>query len=328
VAVTVNHPPASGFYSGDTRFVEVLITQPSPTYFMRVFGFNSVQVPARAVAGVGANGRNCVYVLDPSAPGAYQGNSSAILNADCGMIVNSNNPNAMTVSSSSIVEASSVSVTGSYQINSSGSIAPTPQTGVPPEPDPLAYLQPPPIGGCTTNNFLVASGTHTLPAGVHCRGLKVVNDARVRLLPGMHVIQGGGINLESNAWLEGDGVTIYLTEGAGMPYGTLSFQSSSQVRLTAPTTGPYAGILFYQDPNAGTGSDTHHLESSTNSYFEGALYFPTQRLALQSSTTLDASYTIIVAREIQMDSSANFRVRSDYSGLPGGSPIKRLSLVE
>jgi hypothetical protein len=226
------------------------------------------------------------------------------------------------------VQAASVSITGGYQQDSSSIITPMPQTNVPPEPDPLAYLTPPPSGACLMTNFTVASGTHTLNPGTYCRGLHIVNNARVILNPGIYVIKGGGINLESNAILEGDGVTIFLTEGPGMPFGTLSFQSSTQVRLKAPTTGPYAGILFYQDPNAGSGSDTHHLESSSSSYFEGALYFPTQRLNIQSSSTLDADYTIIVARTVSMESSANFRVRSDYGGLAGGSPIKRLSLVE
>jgi hypothetical protein len=328
VEVTVNRPPATGFYVGDMRYVEVVITQPSPTYFMRVFGWTSVNVPARAVAGVGATGRNCVYVLDPEAPGAFTANSSAVLDADCGMIVNSRQNNAMYTTSSARVEAASVSVTGGYEQQSSSIIDPTPVTGVPPEPDPLSYLTPPPVGACTMTNFHVTSGTTTLNPGTYCRGMHVVNNARVILNPGMYVIKGGGINLESNAILEGNGVTIFLTEGLGMPYGVLSFQSSTQVRLKAPTTGPYAGILFYQDPEAGTGSDTHHFESSSSSYFEGALYFPTQRLNLQSSTTMDAAYTIIVANEVTLDSSANFRVRSDYGGLVGGSPIKRLSLVE
>jgi Flp pilus assembly protein TadG len=326
VSVTVNHPPSSGFYAGNAQFVEVLITQPSPTYFMRVFGWNTVPVPARAVAGVGANGRNCVYVLEPSQPSALQAASNASMDADCGIIVNSNHHNAMTASSSATVEATSVSIAGGYQLNG-GSITPTPDVGVPPEPDPLAYLQPPSYGGCTVNNFHENGGTHTLSPGVYCRGI-TANGAHLTLLPGLYVIQGGGIDLQATAVLEGDGVTIYLTEGAGMPFGPLSFQSDSQVRLTAPTTGPYAGILFYQDPNAGNSNTTHHMESSTNSYYEGALYFPTHQIQLHSNSTVDADYTLIVANMVSFTSSASFDIRSDYSGLPGGSPIKRLSLVE
>ena len=33
--VTVNHPPGSGFYTGNAAFVEAIISQPRPTVFMR-----------------------------------------------------------------------------------------------------------------------------------------------------------------------------------------------------------------------------------------------------------------------------------------------------
>ena len=328
VTVNVHHPPITGFYTGDSRFVEVVIEQPSPTYFMQIFGWDTVPVPARAVAGVGANGRNCVYVLDPSMPGSFQGNSTALMDANCGIIVNSNNPNAMSMSGSADVVATSVNITGNYQISGGASITPTPNVGVPPEPDPLAYLVPPTYGACTQTNFHVVSGSTTVGPGVYCKGIKINSGAQVTLTPGLYVIVGGGIDVESSGVLEGNDVTFFLTEGTGNPFGTVSFQSDSQVRLRAPTSGPWAGILFYQDPNAGNPNTSHIMESSSNSYFEGALYFPTHQLKIQSSVTLDAHYTLVVARALSMQSGANFTVRSDYSSLAGGSPIKRISLVE
>jgi hypothetical protein len=326
--VTVHYPPVAGNHVGDTRFVEVIVDQAAPTWFMSLFGWNSVDVKARAVAGAGSNGANCVYVLDPSMDGAFQGNSSAVLDASCGIIVNSTDSDAMRTSSSAQVIATNVSITGGYAIASSSSITPTPVVGVPPEPDPLAYLQPPPSDGCDVTNFHVTTGTHTLSPGVYCRGMTIVNNGHVILQPGMYVLKGGGLDMQSNAILEGTGVTFFITEAPGFAYGTISLQSSTQIRVTAPTSGPYAGILFYQDPNAGTPNKSHHFESSTNALLEGALYFPTQQVKIHSSSNLDARYTIVVARALSMESSANFKVRSDYGGLSGGSPIKRISLVE
>ena len=89
VTVTVNRPPITGPYAGDAAAVEVLIAQPSPTYFMRTFGWTTVQVPARAVAWAGANDKNCIYVLEETAQDAFSYNSSAQLTADCGLRVNS-----------------------------------------------------------------------------------------------------------------------------------------------------------------------------------------------------------------------------------------------
>src|SRR5579862_4897484 len=42
VTVTVNAPPLSGSKTGNVSFVEVIISHPQPTWFMRVLNFNSV----------------------------------------------------------------------------------------------------------------------------------------------------------------------------------------------------------------------------------------------------------------------------------------------
>lgn len=325
--VNVYHPPISGYYIGNTRYVEVQIQQPSPTYFMSIFGFNDVDINARAVAGAGANGQHCIYALDPSMPSAFRADSSSILDANCGVMVNSTSSSAMHLTSSANVTASVVNVHGDYVQESSSVVTPTPNTYVDTEADPLSYLQPPTYSGCNHTNWERDSGTHTLNPGVYCNGIRLKNDARANLNPGEYIILGGGITLESNAWIVGTDVFFYLTGSSTYPYKPLDFQSSAQVRLKAPTTGPYAGILFFQDRTMASYHE-NRLASSVNSFIEGAVYLPTQVLVLESSTTLDAAYTIIVARNIRMQSSANFKVRSNYSSLSGGSPIKKLTLVE
>src|SRR6185369_5317861 len=42
VTVTVNSPPASGSKTGNADFVEVIITHPQDTWFMRVLNFDSI----------------------------------------------------------------------------------------------------------------------------------------------------------------------------------------------------------------------------------------------------------------------------------------------
>ena len=59
IAVTVNYPPASGPYTNNSSYDEVLIRENVRTFFAPVIGLNSVQVTARAVAGVGANSTHC-----------------------------------------------------------------------------------------------------------------------------------------------------------------------------------------------------------------------------------------------------------------------------
>ncbi len=79
-------PPSSGVHTG-AGFVEVQITQPNPTAFMKAFGFNSLNVKARAVGGI-TIGEACIWVknilniqgnagicgIDPTDPSGWTGN--------------------------------------------------------------------------------------------------------------------------------------------------------------------------------------------------------------------------------------------------------------
>ena len=40
VDVTVNNPPTSGTHAGNAGYVEVIVTEPRPTWFMRVWAFS------------------------------------------------------------------------------------------------------------------------------------------------------------------------------------------------------------------------------------------------------------------------------------------------
>jgi hypothetical protein len=331
ITVTVNHPPLSGFYVGDMDAVEVLITQPSPTYFMRVFGWSTVDVGARAVAWAGANDRNCIYVLEDTEQDAFSYNSSARLDADCGLRVNSSDSRGTHLTSNSNVSVDTASLTGNH-IEESSSVLDT-ENGLrtdvwPRAPDPLGYLVPPPSGGCNFVDLSLDQPAVTLSPGVYCGKLEVKNDTVVTLNPGVYVIKGGEFMTTSSSRVQGDGVTFFLTEGGGYPLKPLSFQSSSILDLSAPTTGPYAGILFYQDPDAGDESIIHRWESNSVHRLEGALYFPTQTVRFESSVQISAAYTIVVARRVVGDSNSILNINADYSSLPGGSPLKRLTLVE
>ncbi|MGA7234203.1 MAG: hypothetical protein WBY44_00890, partial [Bryobacteraceae bacterium] len=52
--------------------------------------------------------------------------------------------------------------------------------------------------------------------------------------------------------------------------------------------------------------------------FDGALYFPTSALSYSGGAASD--YTIIVAKTVSF--SGGTTLNSDYSSLPGGSPVK------
>lgn len=82
----ISIPPSSGVHMG-TGFVEVQLTQPNPAVFMRAFGFSSLNVNTRAVAGI-VTGQACIWVqnilniqgnagicgINPDDPSSWTGN--------------------------------------------------------------------------------------------------------------------------------------------------------------------------------------------------------------------------------------------------------------
>jgi len=322
--VTINHPPNSGYYAGNPRFVEAIISQPRPTLFMGILGFQTATVSTRAVAGAKA-GPACIYAMDPTAASAFNVNGGATVTASCGIVDDSNSSSAMNSSGgSSTVTATSIAVAG----NVTGCCYfPTPQTGVPPEPDPFAQRAAPAFSsGCDYTNFKVNSGSpETLTPGVYCNGITVNAGSVVTFSPGLYVLNGGGLSVTGNAVLHGTGVTFYNTGSESYAYKPVAFSGGAVGTLSAPTSGPMEAMLFFQD-RAIASKQTNTISGSSTLSLAGALYFPTTPLNFSGNSSGNAAYTIIVASTITFTGAS--RLNADYGSLQNGDPIMKVALGE
>ncbi|HEY4381533.1 MAG TPA: Tad domain-containing protein, partial [Acidobacteriaceae bacterium] len=144
VTVAVNSPPTYGSFAGQTNYVEVIVQQNQPTFFMKLFNPNQVNVGARAVAYNGATNTNCIYVLDPTADSAMDLQGSFDVSAPaCGVIVNSNSPSALNFTGAGgTLTAGSIGVVGGDS-GHTGDSNPAPVTGMAAVSNPLASVIPP-----------------------------------------------------------------------------------------------------------------------------------------------------------------------------------------
>jgi hypothetical protein len=323
VTVTVNNPPTSGYYQSDSTAVEVIISQSVPAFFLELTGTSSTNVRARAVARQ-ESGTSCLYTLDPSSAGTLSASGGITVQANCGVVVNSSSSQAATISGGARVIATSVSIVGNYSVSGGGSISPTPVTGATSEGDPLSYLPTPSIGTCTQTNISISGTTRTLDPGVYCNGLRLSGGAIVTLNPGTYILEGGGLNVSGGSRISGTGVMFYLTAGSGYSYGAVNLSGGTTANLVAPTTGAYAGILFYQDRSISSGTSSS-FSGGTGAVLQGALYFPTTSLSYSGGSSSSAAYTLLIAKTINF--SGGSTLNSDYSSLPAGSPVKGSAAV-
>lgn len=317
VTVTVNKPPSSGDYSADNSATEVILAANASTFFMRTFGLTSVLVRTRAVSRP-APDPNCIYILDPADNDALKMGGTSAINASCGIYVNSTHEKAINVGSSACLNATSIKVVGGFYHNSSCPMTPTPTTGVDPVPDPLASLPAPAVGGCTQSKYEVDGVSVTASPGVYCEGITVKNGGRLTLLPGVYIISGKGLTMGGNtSRLTGSGVMIYNTSGNGYAFDRVDINAGT-VQLSGPTSGPYSGILYFEDRAAPSGKDVT-MDNLVNSYLEGAIYTKNNKFRLASLNS-SAKFAIFVVKKLELTGPSV--IGTDYSSLSDGSPLK------
>lgn len=334
-------------------YVQAVATQNTPTVFMNLFGFHSLNVTATAIASHKISSNGCIYVLDnggnvPTNTVNMNGHS-LISSPNCGMTVNG-----------------TVSTSGSSSIDTKFTYASS--TDV--QPDPFSYLQ------MTANQPTLAIGTAlggicTLPSTITDSSLKYcVYDYGCSILTNTCSITG---NLQSNtlyyydlpvqvaqgASVTGVEDTIYLTGGAlsSAPYldfmngglqitppGITAIPSSPPSTSPALTdctrdTNPLCGIVI-DAPTDGLTGGTYTCSSgvgnnatnpgaiyfdfgSSTTYLYGIMYAPAMQLFVQDQGSSTYLYTNLVIGNICAQSAVINLV--GFSG--NNSPSVRTGLV-
>lgn len=287
IIVTVNNPPASGPYAGNTSAVEVIVFAKHAMFFERMLGVAAKSVTTRAVAvyGNGNGAGNCIYALNSD----IDMNSATIRAPSCGIISNGiMNLNGDNITAAAIGAVGSINVTSSTFPEASpahaiAAIDPCPTIAG------CAYLtaNPPATSPCLVSNLNLNSWTGTLSPGVYCQSVNM-NSANVTFQPGLYVFTNG---VSANGTtMTGNGVTFYIAAS--------SFNANScTFNLTAPSSGNTAGILFFQP--AGNVSSAN-LNSSGGTGVEGAIYMPKGTLTTNSTFN---TWLLIVTGDIHMNSS-------------------------
>ena len=358
--VTVIIPPTSGDHIGDPNFVEVIVESEPTTFFIHTIVNNAGYVSARGVAGItsgpGTYGllllaQNQCRALDVSGSGSIIVNNGGIMvDSDCA-------GNAFRKTGSASVIADVIDVVGGYNGPTSScpppdpanppndTVCANPRTSQPFVADPLAGLPPPnlndlgisPDSGGTSGNPQkkhISNGDYTFHPGVYYGGIKLSTNGNVTFLPGTYVMAGGGIDISSNGTVNGNGVTFYNTYDPLDPNSAqgrcneshISGSTSTGSALTAPTSGPYKDIIYWQDQNcvdnSGNGIRFHHSGSGTL-VTAGIIYLPTGWMHVTGSGYIGAVQIIAD----HFDKSGNSYVVIDVQEFVSLSP-SAVTLVE
>ncbi len=320
------------------------------TNYMPFMADHDITSTAVAMGGMNV----CVVALDANAQGAVSATTnSKLLAEDCSIMSNSTSIQGVVSSGFSKIEAGMICSSGGAYGNAHN-YSPAPTLDCPVYDDPLSERTAPAVGVCdeidaaygegvedviaaasdVSTNLIAGAAeglgggrvngltqgvsdigetgvtTYTLDPGVYCGGLTIGALADVELNPGLYVIKDGPLNVGLGGKLTGENVSFYLVGDVS----TFYFGPEAAISLTAPNTGPLAGILFFEDRNA-PADRKHYILSDDARILLGTFYLSRGVLAVASLLPVadQSAYTAIVAKKLQMMGNPTLVLNADYS---------------
>lgn len=300
-----------------------------PASLSSALGREGFRVSDKSVSVLTQGGTVCVLALDPSGKGAFRVQlGSTYESPDCSVQVNSSHEQAAIVDGASRSVAKYFCVTG----GASGAFTPPANTECGEVKDPYADLIAPESGPCTydkklklkSNGKNAAEDGYEFSPGTYCGGIDV-SGLDVTFLPGQYVIQDGPLVFKKDSSAFADDVT-FIMRG---PRATLNINNGSSLYVKAPSSGPMAGLAFYQDPTYDKSkskgpSAENTLNGGSEMTIIGTLYFPTQEIIIKGGSGLsaDAPATSFIGYRVAFTDEAEINVNSDHlkAGLPPLEP--------
>lgn len=265
-----------------------------------------------------------ILLLDPTGAGAFTSSGSGNVSITGGgdLIINSNNSRAGTESGSGTISAAAIDVTGNLAHSGSGGFV-GPVQSEPAYADPLATLAAPTPSGPTFNNTTISSKTVTLSPGTYVGGIHISGNSKVTLLPGIYILQGGGMTVSGNSSVTGAGVMIYNTPNSGGD--EIDFSGASSITLSAMTSGAYQGIVFFQNRTSHTTMLLGSGDVTVN--LTGVVYAPGAPIVASGSGSIsiqgDAANGIsgaLIADDLSLSGDVRLTVNASANTVSGSLP--------
>lgn len=299
--VELYNPPISGPYSGNSEYIQVLITSHVQTWFAPVIGItqvtNKVEAVARAKPGSheAMFSGNAIVSLATEECNAFWAHGNQELRAiGGGIYVNSDCHHSAfhQVGHSGHVRAPSIMVVGGASFIH-GNVTPVPTIDAEPLPN-LIYPNP------TCSKDAIKTDNTLSPGTVH--GSFPPNGV-TNLSSGIFCITGD-FDLHGNGDLTGSEVVLVLTSGG------ITLNGNSHVDLSAPTSGPFPGLLIYLPPD---NSSTVTINGTNDSTFTGSILAPSAPIRLLGTGAVDGFNSQVIGYTVEWGGTSDGIVRYNDS---------------
>ncbi len=302
--VVVNNPPAAGCdgqagpYAGNIEYVQAVIRASTQTYFGPVIGIpevkNCVEAIARAKPATTSEMAfgNAIVSLKPTGtatqwmhggPDVTSVGGGIFVNSstDCGLTINGT-PN-VTTPNITMVAADSCPTLAGPGVSYNAPQMPYPPTGL---PNPVCS------GPAVQNGNTFSPGTWNdsfPPSGV------------TMLNPGMYCINGS-FSLNGNDTLTGSEVVIVMNSGG------ISWNGNGALNLSAPTSGPFKGLLIYFPLS---NNSEIRINGTNDQRLTGTILAPASPIVLLGTANTDSFHSQLVGYTVEFGGTFDGTIRYD-----------------
>jgi hypothetical protein len=286
----------------DPFAVRVNISSPTRMFFASMFLERPPTITVESTASVVENGEFCAFAIGSDEKSGLRIEQSATVEMDCGIAANAPSTKSIQADGSATIKADAIVAFGG--IEAEGIKSTRVRNYAVKQKDPFEKHDPPliPSSGCpnvTVNSDAARTNGGRVVLEPGCYGNMLI-DGPVFLMDGEYILNRGNLVVGGSAELSCKSCTIFLTsEQAGTdPWsiGKVQIDPKAKVKMAAPTQGPNAGLLMFQDRRAaGTRDEIENIISGNGfSDLQGLIYFPGQILRVDA----DSSPNIQCARFI------------------------------
>lgn len=308
---------------GYQQTVRVQLTTAKKLPFFSLFTHSTTTITGDATAALIQTGNFCMLSLYNGTDPGIDVNGTADVTLGCGMAANSTGPQGVTAGGNSTISASPIMAVGGLDGTSNNFVAPTKlQPHSQAQADPfLSVPNPSPPSPCLPGGALTAG---TYPTGTYCFdsvGIQPSNAATFG--DGSTIfVNGGDVDIKGDFTAMNSTLVMTGTDGKA---GNFTMNSQANLKMSAPTSGTYKGLIIYRDRRASNVGIK--INGGANSQFSGAIYMASTDMEFTGNSGMNVQCLQMVGQKLVFRGTAQLNNSCNVPGQTNGFQLTYVKLI-
>jgi Flp pilus assembly protein TadG len=310
---------------GYQQTVRVQLTTAKKLPFFSLFTHTTTTITGDATAALVQTGKFCMLSLYGGTDPGIDVNGTADVTLLCGMAANSTGPQAVTAGGNSTITASPIMAVGGLDGTSNNFVAPTKlQPHSQAQADPFAGVPNPTVPSPCSPGGELSGSTVISGNGPFCFTSVSIKPSESVTLPSNSTIYVNGGDVDIKGDFTAMNSTLVMT-GTNGQAGNFTMNSQANLRMSAPTSGTYQGLIIYRDRRASNVGIK--INGGAGSQFSGAIYMPSTDMEFTGNSGMNVQCLQMVGQKLIFRGTAQLNNNCNVAGQTDGFKLTYVKLI-